>query len=84
MVLRLAVLWRRDRWTLLAPGASYDRYRSRQNALDAARRLAERAQSEGLEVEILVQDVGGELAVAPLHPPPPRDPPDQPAGAPGA
>ncbi|HEY8572389.1 hypothetical protein [Phenylobacterium sp.] len=61
MNLQLAVIWYGGRWTLLAPGARYSRYGSRQSALEAAQRLAEQARGQGYEVEVLLQDVGGEL-----------------------
>lgn len=62
MTLSLAVLWCDERWTLLAPTARYNRYPSRRSALDAAQRLAGQARRQGHEVQILVQDLGAELA----------------------
>lgn len=67
MKLQLAVLWLGGRWTLLAPGARYDRYFSRQSALDAAQRLADQARRQGHDVEVLVQELGGELTPAPTR-----------------
>lgn len=66
MRLQLAVLWYGGRWTLLSPGVRFNRYGSRQSALDAARRLAGQARRQGHEVQILVQDVGGELSILPM------------------
>jgi len=65
MKLELAVLWCGGRWTLLAPAARYDRYPSRQSALDAAERLADQARRQGHDAAVLVQDVGGVLSAAP-------------------
>ena len=62
MNLQLAVIWYGGRWTLMAPGARYNRYGSRQSALEAAQRLADRARDQGYAVEILLQDVGGQLS----------------------
>jgi hypothetical protein len=59
MFLQFAVRWSGGRWILLAPVARYDRYLSRQSALDAAHRLADQARR--YHVRVLVQDVGGEL-----------------------
>jgi hypothetical protein len=84
MNLQLAVLWCGGRWTLLAPGARYDRYMSRQSALDAAHRLADQARRQGHEVEVLIQDIGGELSPVPLDDLPPakraRPAPPRPEG----
>jgi hypothetical protein len=78
MFLQFAVLWSGDRWSLLAQGVRYDRYPSRQSALEAAHRLADQARRQGYDVRVLVQDVGGQLlehqpegwACAPLNQPP--------------
>lgn len=62
MKLQIAVLWYGGRWTLLSPGARFNRYGGRQSAIDAAYRLAAQARRQGHELEILVQEIGGELA----------------------
>ncbi|WP_334164519.1 hypothetical protein [Phenylobacterium sp.] len=67
MALQFAVIWYGGRWTLLAPGVRRDRYASRDSALAAARRLAEHARRQGHEVEVLAQDVGGQLSAVPLQ-----------------
>jgi len=69
--LQLAVIWYGGRWTLLAPGVRYNRYASRQSAIDAAQRLARQATRQGYHVEILLQDVGGELSTVALDQAPP-------------
>jgi len=88
MALQFAVIWYGGRWTLLAPGVRRDRYASRDSALAAAHRLAEQARRQGYEVEVLVQDVGGELSAVPLQedrddgPGRPGDRPQDPANSP--
>lgn len=87
MALQFAVIWYGGRWTLLAPGVRRDRYASRDSALAAAHRLAEQARRQGYEVEVLVQDVGGQLSAVPLQdraerPDRPGDQPQDPANSP--
>jgi hypothetical protein len=87
MTLQFAVIWYGGRWTLLAPGVRYDRYASRESALAAAQRLAEQARRQGYEVEILAQDVGGQLSAVPPSEaeesrPHREDPPQDPANSP--
>ncbi|WP_374468818.1 hypothetical protein [Phenylobacterium sp.] len=87
MTLQFAVIWYGGRWTLLAPGVRYNRYASRESALAAAQRLAEQARRQGYEVDVLMQDVGGELSSVPpraeADPPARRDdPPQDPANSP--
>ncbi|HVI33282.1 hypothetical protein [Phenylobacterium sp.] len=87
MALQFAVIWYGGRWTLLAPGVRRDRYASRDSALAAAHRLAEQARRQGYEVEVLVQDVGGELSAVPLQdqdegPGRPGERPQDPANSP--
>lgn len=78
MALQFAVIWYGGRWTLIAPGVRYNRYGSRESALAAAQRLAAQARDQGYEVDILLQDVGGELTSAPLEPIEPTTPRDEP------
>lgn len=87
MALQFAVIWYGGRWTLLAPGVRRDRYASRDSALAAAHRLADQARRQGYEVEVLAQDVGGELSAVPLQDrdevrTPPGDRPQDPANSP--
>jgi hypothetical protein len=74
MKLQIAVLWQQGRWTLLAPGLRFDRYGSRQSALEAARRLCDQAARQGHELEVLVQEIGGELSRLDLGEPIARSP----------
>jgi hypothetical protein len=67
-------------WTVLCDNFPLGRYQHRTSAINAASRLARDAHRLGKSVELLSQDLGGELSAHPIDvedrspQPPPTDP----------